>query len=492
MRTMLVALGWLAAIGAGVPAPGAAPPAAVRAEGVDETLLATVRAQAQKELVGGLEKHAAWCEAARLFAARDEAFREIVAIAPEHEKARRGLGHRRDADGNWKDPDPDRPPARNFDRSKLKEAAERLAAARRPYSDCLHAFLAAHASELSAAQLRGLVAEILARDPADARAHALLGHVELDGAWVLAETAAARARRRELGELVRGLAAAAPAPSEATPSARDARIGLEWSAVVATPRFRALGTVGRDEAVQALRALHVAEGYCAGALGTRARLADGLTVYLLGDPVEKVALIEGHPDPTPEDRAYLMTLDGAGIPGSSDIAYWAKSEARRVDGVVRVALGVLLTSGFEISPYDHAWVYEGFGLYMTYEILRTRLNWFALAAHDLPAEEEQALRSRLIRPETPWMQEAYDLLRRTEAPALPGILKKDLNSLTAVDLVLSYALSAFLIEAHPGETPAILGAIGGGKDSTLVLQEALGMDLAALEARLETWLQERR
>ena len=466
-------------------------------DGVDEELLAKVWEEARADLLVGLETHAEWCNSAKLFAERDKVYRRILELHPDHQKARRGLGYRQDRDGNWEDPDPKRRPTKNYDKSNLKSAERRLTEALAPYTECLYDFVDAHAKELSSAQLRRIVAEILSMDPEDERAHALLGHVKVEGAkkgehlWVLVETATAKERRKELLAHLTKLLRNAPQPTTVAPSAQDSGIDIDWKVLRANDRIRVVGTVSGTEADKMLMALVAAEGYFNQAVGAKVRLADGLTVYLLGDAAEAAALIDGHPAPMPKEREFLKTLDGGGISGCEDIGHWAKTGDRRIDGVVRIALGNLFTRAFNITT-RHAWVYEGFGLYLTYSIVQTRLNWFALPSGQLLDEEENALRSRLIHPDTNWMQEAYTLLQADEHPSFRDVLGKRMDQLTSFDLLLSYVLAAFLVEAHPTETPGILGQIGSGGDSGLVLCDALGVSFGELEVRILRWLSERK
>jgi len=98
----------------------------------------------------------------------------------------------------------------------------------------------------------------------------------------------------------------------------------------------------------------------------------------------------------------------------------------------------------------------------------------------------------MIKPDTVWMQEAYVLLQRDEHPAIRDVLGKRMDTLTTHDLLVSYLLAAFLLEAHPAKTPRILGKIGEGGDAGLVLVDELGLSLDDLEARILHWLSERR
>ena len=468
-------------------APG--PHAAAR-DGVDEKLIEEVHRKAREDLLAGFEQHAEWCNSAKLYIERDEVYRRILEIEPDHDKARRGLGYRRDPDGNWKDPDPDRKPSRNYSPAKLKKAAKKLSEALTPYTTRMFAFFDEHAEALSDEQRRRLLDDILTMDPENERAHSLLGHVRDENGWVLEETLTAKNRRRELDALVRSLIKRAPNPEPSEPTAREKELGIDWSVVLATKRFRVLGTVEESEAVRAIQALHVAEEYFQGVFGARASFEQDHTLLLLGNPAQKDVLIDHHPGLSESSRAYVRTLDGNGFPGSDDIGHWATTRPKRIDGIVRIGLGYLFTKEFGIT-LKHTWAYEGFGLYMTYEIVRTRLNWFSRPAGEIP-EEEEALRGRLVKPDAKWMQEALDLLRQEDRPELRSLLGKDVSTFHAEDVLFSYALAAFLIETRPLATPKILRKVGEGGDPGLVLTDVLGMEFEEIEAQILEWLPERR
>ncbi len=470
---------------------GSAPaPHAATSDGIDEKLIEAVHRKARKDLLGGLEEHAEWCGSAKLYIERDEVYRRILEIEPNHDKARRGLGYRRDPDGNWKDPDPNRKPSRNYSPAKLKKAAKKLSEALTPYTTRMFAFYDEHDEALSDEQRRRLLEDILTMDPENDRAHSLLGHVRDENGWVLEETLVAKNRRRELSALVRSLIKRAPKPAPSEPTPREEALGVDWSVVLATKKFRVLGTVEESEAVRAIQALHVAEEYFHGVFGARASFEQDHTLFLLGDPAQKDVLIDHHPGLSEATRAYVRTLDGNGFTGSDDIGHWATTRPKRVDGVVRIGLGYLFTKEYGIT-LKHTWAYEGFGLYMTYEIVRTRLNWFSRPAGEL-SEEEEALRGRLVKPSSKWMQEALDLLRAEDHPELRSLLGKDVSTFHAEDVLYSYALAAFLIETRPLATPKILRKVGEGGDPVGVLTDILGMELDEIEAQILEWLPERR
>ena len=173
------------------------------------------------------------------------------------------------------------------------------------------------------------------------------------------------------------------------------------------------------------------------------------------------------------------------------IAFWKGDVQRRIDGVVRMVMGYLLSGAFGITV-EHGWAYEGIGLYLTRSLVRTRLVWFAQPARNLDHEKDFALRRRLLDPETNWIDEANRLLQTGKAPPLAELLEKGVNDLTTEDLLFAYLLGTYVLEAQPEKATAILVSTGLGKPSARAFEGALGMDLADFEPHLTRWLSERR
>ena len=183
-------------------------------------------------------------------------------------------------------------------------------------------------------------------------------------------------------------------------------------------------------------------------------------------------------------------LDGSGIQGTGDYAHWGPEEERRLDGLVRQALAWLLVESYGVSP-ESGWALEGFGLYLCRELIGTRLTWFVKPSENTVASEDNALRARLLDTRTNWMNEANKVLQGEHSPKLEFVLGKTVNNLTTEDLLYSYVLAAFLLEARPEVIPPLLRAIGGGATSQDALQKELGLDLPRIDGLVRRWLTER-
>jgi len=466
MAGVLVALTWLGAAGARQEFDG--------------------RVQAARTaLVKDLEGYAAWCQSKDLFLEKQKAWEFVLTLDPEHAEARKGLGFTRAKDGTWKAAAKPKVP-KNFDKGDLAEAPARLRAATAGYVGAMVALL--EGGGLTPQQEERAAAEALRYDPDNAAVHRKLGDVRGEKGWVLPETARAKARREELRGFVKQALEAGPVPAPVALLEREKKIPLAMKAV-ATPGLRVVGTVPEEELLHAAQAVQGIERLLQLACNTDHRLPNGATVFLLADPAEKAALIDNHPAITPEQRAWYLPLEGAGIQGTADFAFWTGDESRKIDGVVRLVLGYLMSGAYEITVAQ-GWAYEGFGLVLTRSLVRTRMTWLAQPSAVLDAKADFALRQRLIEPETNWMDEAHQLLSSAQPPKVAELLKKSANQLTTEDVLLTYALATYLLEAQAEDVGQVLSRAGTGAGA-MAVQQAVDMDLDAFELHLRRWLSER-
>ncbi len=440
------------------------------------------RAACLRELEGYVE----WCRASNLFLERKRALELVLAFDPANEPALRTLGYSRDKEGRWKPPAKPRT-FRDFDGKALGEAPGKFAAVRDPFLGTMLAMLDDPA--LSAEQRELVVADVLSIDPDNQRVHTLLGEVHSDKGWVLPETVRAKARREELRAIVREGLEQAPRARETALSEREKKLQLPLKAY-ATGAVRVVGTVEEEEMLLMAQALHALEHLLRAGLGTNYGLPQGCTVFLLADPSQCRPFLEHHPAITPENRALYELMEGTGIQGTADFAFWTGDAQRRIDGIVRIVLGYLFSGAFEITP-DQGWAYEGFGLVLTRSLVRSRMTWLAQPAQLPGREGDFKLRQRLIDPETNWVDEAYQLMLEGRQPPLLELLHKGANELTTEDVLYSYALATYLLEAQAECSPRILARLGTGFPAAQALQEALGMDPADFERHLRRWLSER-
>jgi hypothetical protein len=442
------------------------------------------REAARAELVRAIDGYLEWCQSKSLFLARKTACEFLLELEPEHAEARKALGYTRAKDGTWKAPEKPKTP-RDFDQKALAEAAGRWREATAGYASAMVGLLEAGA--LSEAEKELAAREALRVDPENERVHVLLGEVKGEKGWVLPETQRAKQRRAELFEAVQAAFEGAPPVEPVELTERERRIPLKFKAFAA-PGLRVLGTTGEEELRLCAQAMFSLQAFLQTVFATKHALPADCTVFLF-DPRELPVFAANHPALPESARAGFERQEGGGVPGTNDFAFWTGDTQRRVDGIVRLALGFWLSGAFQIETRT-GWAYEGFGLVLTRALIRSRLTWLATPAA-VSDPKTIALRQRLIDPKTNWMDEALRMLQEERAPALDELVRKDASQLTTEDVLYAYALATFLLEAHHEALSKMLKRLGTGYPGIAALQEAVGMDAATLERRLERWLTER-
>ena len=478
---LLVALGAATAQGGGAREAGGATRAA--ADEVGGGGAGPERAAARKDLVERLMKLAAWCNAKELFLERDRVYGQVIAIEPDHLEARKGLRYGRNTDGSWKEPAPRE--MKNRNEKALLELPAKRAEAVAPFRDRMLALLGENGADPA---LRAQVLdEILAVDPDDAKVRGLLGQAKLDdGTWAMAETASGKRRRGEIRDSIQAALAGAPPADGAEPSDVERGLVDAWTTTLATPSVRVLATVDAAEALKIAAACEASLTAVEIALGVEARMPAGYTVYAL-QPTDKDAFLE-RLGLSSADRARLAGMPSSGIPGQERVFVSDPDPAKRLDAAVRDAMTRLLSQAFRVTS-KQGWVWEGFGLYLTREVCGTRYTWYILAS---PGADQDSLRGTLLSPTSNWMNEALQLFDGAEPPDLGATLAKDLSEMRIEDMIVSYALAAYLAEGRPQDTSRLLTRIGSGATPEAAIREVLQLSIPELQDRLTRWLKERR
>ncbi|MBL8863161.1 MAG: hypothetical protein JNK02_14285 [Planctomycetes bacterium] len=466
------------------PAPRAGSRDEIARAGAPAQTAEVVRLAARSALVERLNQLAAWCNEKELFVERDRIWRKVIEIAPDDAAARKGLRYARNVDGSWKEPAPRE--LKNLGKKWLDELPRREAEAYTPYADTL--FDLARQDGRAPAERDGLVAEILALVPNHAALNAWLGRVPLGERWVLPETATAKERRlairaeaRRVLEVGVPLAAQAPTPAEAA-------LGVPWARVLQGDHVRVVSTASEEETVRIGRAVEGAGALLASVLGAEMHYPGAYTIYVLAGEGEKSTFLANLPGVSDEDRARLARLEGTGVPGTNDVALFARQGAGRVDAAVRHTIGHLLAKSVGVS-HATAWAWEGLGLYLTRELVGTRLTWFVSETADPVAS---GLRGRLMDPETNFIQESYDLLATGRSVPLEDLLRRGLDQLDVAGALTGYALVAYLLEGRPDVVLEFVRRSARGDAPAAITGELLGRTPAEVQERLVQWLSERR
>ena len=440
---------------------------------------------AQAELVEGLEDLATWCSNRKLYASRDRVLEQILLFQPDHSKARKGLKHTQDADGAWHPPEK---PASSKDYKKrdIPKMEERHAEVVASYRDACLGVL--RAQELDPLQAEGaeLLQSLLWLDADDEEVHGLQGEVRDGERWVLTETLTARDRRAVLREhQQKALGASGKAVKRSKAAEDEEALGVAWRHVMASDKVRALGTGDETEVLKVAQASHAVGEFFRGVFECDTEHWDASRIFVLANDGERDVFLSNHPKVPPEARETYAALVGTGFPESADVVMWNDEMLHRLDSSTRMTMGSFLFQTFGTTA-EHGWVWEGFGMYLTWRLIGTRLTWYS------PGVGSDAdLRIRLADPQAKWMNEAYQLMKGQPA-ALETFLHKGLAEMDARDMLLSYVLAAYLVEGRPKEVPTLLLRVGQGEPAAEVLSEVSGLPLDVLEARFRRWLTERR
>jgi len=125
-------------------------------------------------------------------------------------------------------------------------------------------------------------------------------------------------------------------------------------------------------------------------------------------------------------------------------------------------------------------------------IVRTRLTWTAQAESDLISERDFKLPSRLLPEYANWMEQALRLWNAERVPDFGELMRKNVNQLSAEDVLVSYALAAYLLEGQPEKIDRLLRVTGSAMPLEEQVERAFSWDLETFRDRAGRWLSERR
>ncbi|MEE8469219.1 MAG: hypothetical protein V3T22_12235, partial [Planctomycetota bacterium] len=241
---------------------------------------------------------------------------------------------------------------------------------------------------------------------------------------------------------------------------------------------------------QAAEIVWAAQDFVQQALGIGAALPKGFTLYLMESEEEIGAFCEAYPELPQKEREQIPLVASSWLP-AGNLVVWTEGRIRRLDSLSRQVIALLLSREFRVYG-RHGWISEGFGLYLSYKLVGTRLS---LSVHETGYVDEQRdpdFMNRLRAKNANWFHLAHEALTGETKPNLVFLLGKNVNLLTAEDLFYSYSLAAYILELQPEQAEPILRRIGQGGAPATVLEEELGQKLPELEQHLIAWLADMR
>lgn len=455
--------------------------------------LEAARREALEQAVEDLLAHAKWCTKNKLYRSRDITYRLIIQLDPDQKKARRKLRYVRHSGGTWKRT---RPLPDTYDR-KLDlhpERDERRRGIGKRYADTVMPILEGGGTTGSLKTRASVLTELFLIDPENARARTFNGEVRAGSRWLLTETVRARARRRFIRDAARKALAQAPVGKPVTPTVEEMRYGIRWTASIDAGGWRVLISAPAHEAPACQRAGDASGPFFESLFRLGPLQIPGARMMLLGSNNEYARLLKKHPGLTARDRARYARLGGCWLPGGMTFVSRGIGGAEtRLDEAARMPLSVLLWKKLGMSA-KQGWVWEGFGLYMSYHLVgyrRTTFVRYTRYSNDQQLDKKMNLLwGEMLSTHASWFAIAKREAKSKFKPDWALLLSKDVNQMNTRDLLESYMLAAFILEAHPKKAAGILKRIGAGESSVIVLQETLGMPLPALEARVGRWVRE--
>ncbi|MCZ6572902.1 MAG: hypothetical protein O7C98_07000 [Planctomycetota bacterium] len=451
----------------------------------------TAHREALRGLVADLEGLAKWCTKSKLFADRNRTYAVLLDFDPDHAVARKWLGYRR-LHGGWVRRGPYRQP-RNHAERKHEEFQSRLAAVGQGFGDRIAAVVEASGSRASIAQSRAL-RDVFKIAPNHERVRALNGQRLHRGRWMLEETIGSLKRRRLLARTARRVLSEIPEPRATGLYPDEANIGVPWTGAAHTTSWRVVSTTSKRERHASARVAAATVDLFEDVFETVVKPRRGQVLFVVTDHDQFTRVLLRHPTGSAEQARKEAKRGSTWMPQTSHVVVWSSKAYERVEFAARQPLGSLMQRNFGITT-KHGWAWEGFGLYLSELLTGTHTTHFVRSTRYAEKEKSQddALWREIRDPDSNWFWVCRGLAKSNGLAELHYLLQKDVNAMTGEDLIYSYVFAAYLLEAHPEKTPDILRAIG--KEEVPfhdAIPKALGMDLNALQERVNAWVIERQ
>jgi len=446
------------------------------------------REELDAQLVPALAQLAEDCREVRLYGESDRLCQQILVLDPEHAGARRALRYHKVSSDRWVQARGYRM-RKNRSRRNLDPYRERIDAELQGYRNSIFILIDRHRDELALAGVEVELGRLLELMPQDEVLRGAQGEVLVHGEWLLAESFTARKHRAAFPSLANACLSQAPEPDQGVVRPEEEGLGVFWNAARRTPAVRVLGTTGDGEAQLTARVTHAVGDYFRNVFAVERSHREDYTIFVL-DHADGLALLQRWPNLTAETRRGLSAAVGGWLGSPNRLAEWSPNPDRRLDGAARQTLGTLLMDAFGIDGRS-GWAWEGVGLYMTHDLVGTRLTWFFDTSGYQP-QTSTGLWTRLQDPTVDWFDEAGRLLGGENPPRLAYLLGREINSMREEDVLHAYVLAAYLLEGHPRRAPRILRRIGAGEHPIAVFEDELGRTLPTIEKRLKRWLNESR
>ena len=426
---------------------------------------------------------AKWCDGEEYYMERDRYYELALQYEHDHRKARTALKYVRGDDGEWVQSD-EYMPERNHGRVEYEQVEEREDKVWERWARSMVSVIDKHEDDLTDDEHEAELRSVLERFPDHEKVRRRLGYVEgWEGRkWVTPAAKRAHERRKEIQAAAKAQRKRTPEPQDSPLEGYEEDLKIPFGAQRETDAARVVTTSSKKEADAALELIAAAPNFLAEVLGIGADVPAGMTAYL----VDGKSLLADLAAAVPGARAASVKGVASWWATGSTLFIGTGSRASRLDMVSSQTIHHLLGSAYGIGS-KQGWAHEGFGIYLSYKLCGTRLS-YSVRATEYTGDDPRP-GNRLAGSGANWLQLAHEVLRGEKPPTLPFLLGKDVNQLTGEDLLLSYGLAAYVLEAHADKASAILGRLAQEPAAT-VLEEELGTKLAELQEDLTEWLGE--
>lgn len=481
----------------GGPPPG--PLAALEAH--QDTEFDAARAGLRSSTAGKLEDLAKQCQTAKAYLQRDLTYDTLLLFDPEHAGARKYLGWKKDRKtGEWSRPRAYKAP-RDKDHAAALTLMEERAALLKGHSDGLLSLLEEHRESLPKGRFESEVDELLQADPDNEQLRALVGQVKVEGEgghrWMRAETARTLEQRKVLAKDWDAARSGAPDPQAVEPEGFETELEVKFTGLAETPGYRVLASSGKGEAEEVARLLEAVDAWMHPLLGT-SHSQGQIRIYLMSGKAGET-FIRNYPEIAATDRMKYQGINGAWLASSERLGVWNGDRRSRLDQCLRLLVSYAMLDtygrtedGNWVAGGMPGWIEQGLGIYMTWRIAGTKLS-LQMKSSDYSSSGRPDYLDNLQDEEANWISLARRMMQGSRKPNLALTLGKDAMAMESEDLLLTYAVSAWLLEGHEREVfHKILKRCGQRESTVKVLEEELGMPLPRIEAALIDWLEEIR
>lgn len=438
-------------------------------------------AEARRALVRELEAVATWCHQNQVFAARDRTYEAILRVDPDHARSRASLKYTRAKKGPWERRDEYKAPS-DWNKGLAPEAAKRLAGALAGYRTRIEEIVAAQGEALRpqrrVAIQEGLV-DLLPDDPDLRRSR---GDVEHGGRWLLPETVEGIERRTHIAAMARK-ASEDVSPPQPDPDAAASG----WRAGVRTARFEVYGDAPEAECRGVASLLEAGHGFLGSLLGPVNAAPTPRQILIFDDPNRARRWLMAQGADHLEAQRTFEHVTAVWIPNGANMRYHPDPVARRM-GAARQLLQRGIGVRFE-GDRDRGWISEGLG---------QRLCWHLAGRHgaafvNIGRTERATDRGEgalLPDPEQPWLPAAARALAEDPAPKIHAVLTMRLNAMRVEEVLVAYALAAYVLEGRPEGLAPLLKATLTLDDADRQSLDAFGVDADTLAWRVRRWVLE--